>query len=250
MKKQLFRIWHRRIGVFSLLMVLWLSLSGSLINHGDFFKFNEKTLNLPWLNTLYGLDKEIEVPGAVLLSEHYYFCYEGSLYRDEQVLSACDSQLLTGAVFHNGQDENRQQIILLNDSELLILDGSYVLFDSIPFSLLGQKLVDVVVVKDQLLVLGVDKQWRVINLLDLSLQVFDNKLFKESEPLDKSSLVDLPKRIKNKLIYTGVSVERFLLDAHSGRLFGSLGVFVVDFFAFCFVLISLSGLWLFLRKPR
>lgn len=44
--------------------------------------------------------------------------------------------------------------------------------------------------------------------------------------------------------------SRVLLDLHSGRLFGYFGVLLVDFFAFCFILLALSGIYLWLLKNR
>ncbi|MFT5351416.1 MAG: hypothetical protein ACI9MF_002239 [Gammaproteobacteria bacterium] len=46
----------------------------------------------------------------------------------------------------------------------------------------------------------------------------------------------------------GLSLERILLDLHSGRLLGNAGVFIVDLAALFFVFLALSGSWMWLRK--
>ncbi len=45
-----------------------------------------------------------------------------------------------------------------------------------------------------------------------------------------------------------VSWERILLDIHSGRIFGSLGVILVDVMAILFLLMAISGIWIWSRR--
>ena len=48
---------------------------------------------------------------------------------------------------------------------------------------------------------------------------------------------------------SGLSWERLLLDLHSGRLFGSIGVYIMDLAAIALLLIALSGVWVWVSKP-
>jgi hypothetical protein len=47
---------------------------------------------------------------------------------------------------------------------------------------------------------------------------------------------------------TGLSLERVLLDTHSGRILGAWGVYLVDAAAFAFLLLACSGIWLWSRR--
>jgi len=47
---------------------------------------------------------------------------------------------------------------------------------------------------------------------------------------------------------TGLSLERVMLDIHSGRILGSWGVYLVDAAAILFLLLALSGVWLWARR--
>ncbi|MBK8959481.1 MAG: PepSY domain-containing protein [Proteobacteria bacterium] len=49
---------------------------------------------------------------------------------------------------------------------------------------------------------------------------------------------------------SGVSYERVLLDVHSGRLFGRVGVWVVDAAAVCLLALALTGTWMFFKFKR
>ena len=49
---------------------------------------------------------------------------------------------------------------------------------------------------------------------------------------------------------TGLSLERVMLDIHSGRILGNWGVYLVDAAAVLFLLLALSGVWLWTRRRR
>jgi hypothetical protein len=51
------------------------------------------------------------------------------------------------------------------------------------------------------------------------------------------------------MLEPGISVQRLLLDLHSGRFAGRYGPLAVDLLAVFLAVLSLSGAWLFL-KPR
>jgi hypothetical protein len=46
----------------------------------------------------------------------------------------------------------------------------------------------------------------------------------------------------------GLTLERILLDLHSGRILGNAGVLLVDAAAVLFLLLAISGIWLWSRR--
>ena len=68
----------------------------------------------------------------------------------------------------------------------------------------------------------------------------------------------VPERLKAELSKLSraqeLPLERVFLDAHSGRLFGSWGPWVMDVAAFLLVFLAISGCWIWtkqlLRKKR
>ena len=44
--------------------------------------------------------------------------------------------------------------------------------------------------------------------------------------------------------------ERVILDAHSGRLFGNIGVIFMDIVAIMLILLSISGIYIWLRYAK
>jgi hypothetical protein len=59
---------------------------------------------------------------------------------------------------------------------------------------------------------------------------------------------ELVKALQQAYRGTGLSLERLLLDAHSGRILGAWGVYLVDAAAFVFLLLACSGVWLWHRR--
>ena len=45
-----------------------------------------------------------------------------------------------------------------------------------------------------------------------------------------------------------INLERFLLDAHSGRFFGKYGIYVVDIAAILLLILSVTGIWLWVVR--
>ena len=44
------------------------------------------------------------------------------------------------------------------------------------------------------------------------------------------------------------SLERFLLDMHSGRFFGKYGVYVIDAASVLLLILSITGIWLWVTR--
>jgi uncharacterized iron-regulated membrane protein len=63
-----------------------------------------------------------------------------------------------------------------------------------------------------------------------------------------------PEVLYAKLVETyrgkGLTLERVLLDLHSGRIAGRAGVITVDFVAILMILLAVSGIWMWIRHIR
>jgi uncharacterized iron-regulated membrane protein len=49
---------------------------------------------------------------------------------------------------------------------------------------------------------------------------------------------------------TGLPLERILLDLHSGRILGRIGLWLGDAVAILFILVALSGIWMWSKTQR
>jgi len=62
----------------------------------------------------------------------------------------------------------------------------------------------------------------------------------------------LPPELEEKLMQayrgSGLSLERVILDLHSGRIVGQWGVYVVDGAALLFLALVITGLWMWMKQ--
>jgi hypothetical protein len=61
----------------------------------------------------------------------------------------------------------------------------------------------------------------------------------------------MPKDLHDKLMILyrgkGLPLERVILDIHSGRILGQAGVLLIDFMAILFLLLAMSGVWMWVK---
>ena len=58
--------WHRRLGAFSAILVVILSVTGLLLSHNVFLKLNKTFLTQEWLLNWYGYDAEADYANEIL----------------------------------------------------------------------------------------------------------------------------------------------------------------------------------------
>ncbi|MDP3677938.1 MAG: hypothetical protein Q8R23_02450, partial [Methylotenera sp.] len=54
----------------------------------------------------------------------------------------------------------------------------------------------------------------------------------------------------NKAFSPSLPLERIVLDLHSGRIFGRYGPLLMDVAALVLIVLSFSGVWIYLRTVR
>lgn len=79
----------------------------------------------------------------------------------------------------------------------------------------------------------------------LSWQISEHATLKWSS--DELLTPEIQERLQAAIIPTILRYERVMLDIHSGRFFGTYGVFVVDLAGVLFMLLAISGTWIWLK---
>ena len=227
--------WHKRFGLFSALFVIFLATSGIALNHSDALNFNKNFIQTEWLLDLYEINPTNDPIGfmaanswAVQIGERVYF-------NDREI--AKDVSELKG-------------LILINDIYVVAYDGQLTLVTD--KAEVVENLAGAAGVPAGMQAIGYDDQFNVIiraahgyyhvNLDELEWEEFDHLDASWSE----SSLV--PDELQTELLKlyrgTGLTIERVLLDFHSGRIVGQWGIYVVDFVAILFLILAFTGVWM------
>lgn len=233
--------WHRRVGLVVSVVVLNLCLTGVLLNHTEFFKLQDIPVHNSIILSLYG----IQPPAVIAQSTDVGWVGQldaKMLYIGDHSLGVCDG-VFKGAVTLRAYGS----LLIACESELLIVSSDFSIHERIgsifqlptPVEQLGVCGEDVCFISnDQVYLADLEKlQWSNI----------DRQLFSEIRVSDEIPTYHREIWLTN---YQGSAInwERFFLDIHSGRIFGSLGVLIVDLSAILLIVLVVSGVWLWSKN--
>ncbi|MGB1455957.1 PepSY-associated TM helix domain-containing protein [Spongiibacter marinus] len=232
--------WHRRIGVLLAIFVVNLVVTGIAINHSSGLSLNERHVDQEWLLSLYGINAAEQ--RSFLVGDNYLSqAGDSGLYIGKQALLSCEGALLGAVALVS-------EIYALCEDRLLVFSQDAALLDDLSAAYGLPEGLQSLAEKNGRLYLR--DRHRVYQYDPLSLQftIADEPpatiwAKASTPPLELDNF--LQQRHRGK----GPSWERVLLDLHSGRLFGDLGVWVVDIAAVALLLIALSGVWVWVTKP-
>jgi hypothetical protein len=235
------RRWHRTIGLGAGVFALFMVISGMVINHSSDLGLDQNHVSRPFLLSWYGLG---EVPDLTSFPVNQrWLSFAGSdLYLDDQHVTAATAGV--GAVAFG------DWLLVAGIDELLIVDEDGQLIERLAWKQAGA---------DGIELLGQSEHGPVLKsggrywLADTELMDWHTIERPEHEPT-WSIAADAPGNVNEfiKRQYNGqaISLERFTLDIHSGRIFGSWGTIVYDILALALGFLALSGLVLWGRGRR
>ena len=239
MKSALLYRWHRRIGIISALVVLLLAVTGLFLNHTVQLKLDSRFVQNRFLLDWYNI-RPLQEPTGFQLGQIWVTRIGERLYFNETEL-AQSSEILWGIA------KQGQMIVLALEDKLLLLteDGQQIEklsgYDGVPAGITAIGMNEY----DELVIRAAHGDY----LADLNALAWEDY---EEIAAEFSSAKPLPEQLENVLLKMyrgkGLSFERMLLDLHSGRFFGSAGIYFVDLAALFFIFLALSGTWMWLRK--
>lgn len=232
---------HRRLGVASLVFVLWLSVSGIAMNHASAWGLDRRFIDAPWLLAWYGIEAPkpaaayaVDGRWAVLLGER--------LYLDSRPIADGVDEL-TGAV------ATSSYLVIGAAHELLVLTRSGELVERIESGgLIGDR-IDAIGVREGRLVCRSGTRYyaadeNVVTLLPSEVgPQQDVRWSRPGEP-PAESLAEARRAYRGQVL----TVERFLADLHSGRLLARPGSSIVDVAALMLIVLSITGLIMWSRR--
>ena len=229
------RRWHGLVGAAIVFFLVYLLLSGLPLNHVEILKLDKREVSYPWLMRWYGIHAADPTQGY-LLGKSYFSWEDGKWVLDDKLLPSNAGQPV-GAVEVRGIN----YIATSNTLYLYQSDGQ--LLDKVekqslpayPILALGKMGNNVMLKTPSAVFASVDGQnWEKSNATGMTL----------------SALQELPADVKRRsaeILAPGISMQRILLDVHSGRIFGRYAVWVMDVASLVLLGLGLSGFWLYWR---
>ncbi len=233
-------LWHRRIGLMAIVLVIILSITGIMLNHTEKLKLDETYVNNSWLLGWYGIEPDDE-PVSFRVKEHIISAWHQQLFFNDSAITRLEQNI-------HGAIAAEQFIVVALDNEIILLSFEGELIERITTSIsfsdiqrLGMKYKRPVIETSEPLYYMADEHildWDVIS--DEGIEWTENYTLDDSE--------------REKLLIAfrgnGLKLERVILDLHSGRILGQFGVYLMDAAAIALLWLSFSGLWVWSSRRR
>ncbi len=241
-------LWHRRIGLTALALVIVLAITGIMLNHTDSLKLDETYVNNSWLLDWYGIEPEDDPVSYRVTNNqpgnqgsHIISAWQNQLFFDDNAITTLQ-QNIHGAV------ATEQFIVIALDNEIILLSyqGEFIerISTTISFSTiqrLGIKYKRPVIETSEPLYYMADE-----HILDWDVIINEGIEWAEQYTLNDIEYQQLLVAYRGN----GLKLERVVLDLHSGRIFGQYGIYLMDTAAIALLWLSLSGLWVWNSRSR
>ena len=233
-------LWHRRIGLLSVLLMGILAITGIALNHTEELQLDQKIIRNDSMLNWYGLNPK-GPPVSFQLDKTRITQWGGKLfYNDRIVTNSLDT--LVGVV----RSGNNILVIAFTNS-LLLLDSDGEMIeqtspDFVPIIKLGLKDGEVIAKS------ATGDQYRADQNI-ISWQPDAAPAIDWSHSIELES--EWQQKIKLAWRGNGLTIERVILDLHSGRIFNARwGVYIMDAGAIFMLLLSMSGGWMWWTRKQ
>lgn len=233
------RKWHRWGGLIVALPVLVLVVSGLLLNHTDILSLSERRLP-PSLAGWYGVELSPQVRVSAVTEPPLYHVGD-RLLLGEQALAACPSP------YHGAVPLGRLIVVGCDDALLLLgPDGTLLEHLGPAWGLPAFQ------------GLGAWQGKAVLETPDGPVTLDPEQLTTRALPagaewqaaLRDPASAKVSARFMQRAVPAELNWERWLLDLHSGRLGGSVGVFIMDLAALLLTALAFTGVVIWWRGRR
>lgn len=234
-------LWHRRLGLLAMVFVSILAVTGIALNHTESLTLDRRMLHNDWLLDWYGLNPK-QAPISFVAGTHRITQWDTQIFFDNRQLMNSEQPLL-GAVTVN------QMIAAALPDHILLISEQGELIERIPTIADMGNITAIATTAERLLLRNSQQQrfqsddqivdWMPVNNVD------GNWALPQTLP------DELREQLKTVYRGNGLSMERVLLDLHSGRLFSAdWGIYIMDASAVILLWLSSSGLWVWWSRKR
>ncbi len=254
----LLKRWHRRVGLSAAGFVLILATTGLFLNHAIDWHLDSRTLSSSALLNWYGI-RQPEVLLSYSVGKQTITRVGSEVFLDTREIAHCRGELF-GAVELSDQGHivvgcNQELIIFTQDYELVERLGATHGLPS-PLVKLGRYKSGT---GEYSLVLADSQKNYLADLNKLTWSILpddDKSRASQNSVASETTLwseaiatpATLAEALGKHFVGEGITVERLLLDIHSGRIVGRWGILLVDIMAILFVVLAITGFVMWLRE--
>lgn len=231
---------HRWAGIVSALFLLWLALTGLVLNHSSGLGLDDRYLAARWVLDRYNVGAP-DVGAAFRIDGAYLSLVEDELYLDAQPLGI-RADALVGAV------PLGEYIAVSDGLSLRIIDRRGSVLEAWPLETeVGIPVVALAAAQGGVALRTANRNW-YFDWAAAQILPLDAARTPASWPAPESVDTATAAAIATAWRRHVISWERFLLDLHSGRFAGISGALVLDLSAIALCLLALTGVLIWLRR--
>lgn len=230
--------WHRQLGLVVSIFVIVLSISGIMLNHTERLNLDSSHIQSDFLLKWYGIKKP--VISSYKVENNWISHSEEKLYFNKVLVEKEISQIIGAVVTENF-------IAVATQDELILLtaDGEKI-----------ERLNATTGVPKNIQSIGLNKSNQIVLKTNKSLFQANNDVtewnISKNKNIAWAIATALPKELESSLNILfrgkGLTNERVLLDLHSGRILGKAGPFIMDLAAILLLVLSFTGVWMYLKR--
>ena len=241
-KNSLARRLHRSFGAGAAIFVLFMVLSGIAINHSNDLGLDQRpvvqTLLLDW----YGLDKPDSIYSFTAGTN--WISFAGSqLYLNGNPVTTIQNGV--GAI------ATGDRLIVAASRELLLLDRRGNLIERVSWEQADANSIESIgTLPDGGVVVKSRQQVWLSSEQLLSWQTLSDPSAQPQWSSSAPSPESIQQAINQHYRGDSLNLEQVLLDVHSGRIFGTIGILIYDLMALAVGFIAISGMILWVRGRR
>ncbi len=237
------REWHRKLGIIAAFFLVFLSISGIALNHTDTLSLAHTPIKSTWLLEHYGISSPSNVR---FYGDNNLIVTDNLVWLGDKLLFESTSNIIGITPMTINE---LQAFAVVSIDQLYFYSQSGELIDQLGDESGFPIGASAIALSDGML---------VIKSISGTMQYnSDTFLFRDIKPKIKfkwilSNQVEEKKISVAKLNYRSqhLTVERIVLDAHSGRILGLFGVLFMDAVAVLLILLSMSGIYIWLRYAK
>lgn len=232
-------LWHRYVGLVAALLVVWLSVTGILLNHTEDLRLADRYVQQRWLLSLYNVDAPRDLHGW-RVADHWLVETGGRLYLNEDFIG-------TGQV--TGAAETQFGFVVGFRDKLQLFTPEAVLVEEIRFTEFDAPISRLSALPDGGIILTAGGETfradgSVTHFARTTEPMPDRRQEREALP------EELQHRVAEHVLSHTLSWERVMLDVHSGRILGRGGVWLADLAAVLLLLLAVTGVVVWLQRAR
>lgn len=243
-----FGILHRTLGLIAALFVLLLVVTGIAINHSDAWRLNSRFVGTDWLLDWYGIAPPSDISSVAA----------GDIW-----ISQLGDHLYMGARELPGRFGALIGAVRMQDSIVIatLVNGAPSIAIATPAGEVVEVLGPEHGVPAGLRAIGVQDGQAVVEgahgtyKTDATFAAWTHlDVMTGTEPVAWSGASRAPDALRARIVAawrgTGLPLTRVLADLHSGRIWGPVGVIVMDAIAIALVVLAVSGVWMWRLRCR